>query len=1343
MVRTRLPLLLSTLLFSLLITGCPGGGGGGSSSDSTPPTVSSTQPAADATDIASDTILTATFSEAMDSATLTAATFTLTGGGHAVGGTVSSSGATATFTPSAPLTANTIFTATLTTGTKDLAGNPLAADFSWSFTTAPDTTPPTVLSTTPATDAVDVPLNSVITVVFSEPMDSSTLNSTTISLRGAGGPVDGTVGFSSNSATFTPAANLNNSTVYTARVSTGVTDLAGNPLAAEYTWQFTSGGALDNIPPTVTSVTPANKSTNVPLSTTISATFSEAMDPSTIKTDSFVVGSGSTFLAGSVAYSGTTATFTPSAPLPDGADITATIKTFVKDLAGNAMATEYTWHFTSIKKPTICVIPGGGGPNSCYAKINDAIAVAGPTDLIGVAVGTYTENVLFIKTVSIQGGWTLAIDAQDPVANVTTIQPADPSLAVVTITGNFADTTAVAPIIDGFTITGALSGNHGGGIRMIDSDATVRNSIITGNQGFLYGGGIFVQRGAPSILNNQITNNTVTPGGPPTYGGGIKLENTSASLTGNIITGNQSTDTTGYGGGIAIQDGTLVRLTGNTISGNTASLGSGFGGGVSLENATATLSGNTIQDNIAGANASRSNGGGVYIINSTSFTLNTNTINGNILGGETTGFPPSYGGGVYMEASQGSFTDNIVSTNQAAVAGPGSATGWGGGVAIVNGSTVFFHNDKLTGNSVKTGQGCGLYADASSIRLNAASIQDNGCFGLYLETTSYTLDNSLVTGNTSGGLQAVTTSPGLLVNNTFSGTNSGEGINTDSALTFVNNIIMNFSTGVTAVAPITLSNDYFNDTTPRVGFAADPTDLAVDPDLKIDFHLNSGSPVIDAGVHDVLLPENDLDGQSRAMIGSSGLFKVDIGADEFSTPRAQRIVNLDGGGALTVVGPGGQDANATNNDWIGYAVLGGDFNGDGKSDLIVSAEDWVIDFNNPPHSTGRLFGILNLGTRQLGTIDLSVSPDLVVDSEMNLQHLGSALTGGDLNGDGKTDLIAGSYQDDGGGGGAVFPTVFAFWGGSSLIGTRLLDGVLPSDNHADFALQAPGQDFFAFSAKNALATADLNGDGKADLMVGDGLADDGATAAAGAVFVIFGGSGLTGLHDLGTTPADFTLYGPAAAAGLQSLAAGKLDGDTNPDLVARTADTAYVILGAISAGSRHLGITAADVTISGLTAGGVAVMDLNGDGQDDLILGSGDKIYIIPGPLTAGPSFDISTAAGLITLTGSAADAVFGVGNVVGDSKDDLIIGMPSIKRVFVIFGGMSLSGTIALADASATLVESALLNKLGYDVSAGDFDNDTRPDLIVSTWQQNLPPDPPPPAGFEDAGFVYVIYGK
>jgi hypothetical protein len=102
----------------------------------------------------------------------------------------------------------------------------------------------------------------------------------------------------------------------------------------------------DTTPPTVSSTIPINNATDVAINTTISANFSEAMDYSTTTADTFLV-SGSGNIAGTVTYSGTTATFTPTTNLDYNKTYTATITNGTKDSAGNALQTNYTWSFTT------------------------------------------------------------------------------------------------------------------------------------------------------------------------------------------------------------------------------------------------------------------------------------------------------------------------------------------------------------------------------------------------------------------------------------------------------------------------------------------------------------------------------------------------------------------------------------------------------------------------------------------------------------------------------------------------------------------------------------------------------------------------------------------------------------------------------------------------------------------------------------------------------------------------------------------------------------------------------------------------------------------------------------
>jgi len=310
------------------------------------PTVVSTVPANAAITVAVDTPITATFSRAMDPATITSGTFTVTGpGATPVAGAVTYAGTTATFTPTAILAANTLFTATITTGAKDPTGNALAANFVWTFTTD---VAPTVVSSTPANAAPAVPLNTTVTATFSRAMEASTIDSTTFTLTGpAATAVAGEVSYSGLTGTFTPAAPLAGSTLYTATVTTGAQDPTGNALAANYVWTFTTA-----VQPAVTSANPANGATSVPLNQKITATFNQPMNAASITaagTFTVAVTTGGAAVAGVVTYDApsNTAVFTPTAALTASTQYTGTITTAAQTAAGSALAGNYVWNFTT------------------------------------------------------------------------------------------------------------------------------------------------------------------------------------------------------------------------------------------------------------------------------------------------------------------------------------------------------------------------------------------------------------------------------------------------------------------------------------------------------------------------------------------------------------------------------------------------------------------------------------------------------------------------------------------------------------------------------------------------------------------------------------------------------------------------------------------------------------------------------------------------------------------------------------------------------------------------------------------------------------------------------------
>jgi hypothetical protein len=134
---------ISAFLLAAFVAGCgdPDKNPGSAGSPLTPPTVTSVTPPNGSTLVCPNVaVITATFSKAMNPATINTSTFTLADPtGANVPGTVSYDPTTsiATLTPpAASLTASTKFTATITTGAADTFGNHLAANFTWSFTTS-------------------------------------------------------------------------------------------------------------------------------------------------------------------------------------------------------------------------------------------------------------------------------------------------------------------------------------------------------------------------------------------------------------------------------------------------------------------------------------------------------------------------------------------------------------------------------------------------------------------------------------------------------------------------------------------------------------------------------------------------------------------------------------------------------------------------------------------------------------------------------------------------------------------------------------------------------------------------------------------------------------------------------------------------------------------------------------------------------------------------------------------------------------------------------------------------------------------------------------------------------
>jgi type IV pilus assembly protein PilY1 len=239
---------------------------------------------------------------------------------------------------------------------------------------------PTVVSSYPVDGSTDIPLNTKILVGFSEPMDPATITSSNIILEkctdapacSSWFSVGTTVSYDDggNSATVIPDVPLTMSSTYRTRVTTSVRDIGNQPLTSEVLFGFKTVLA-DTIAPYVKSSSPINGATGVATGT-VSITFSEPIDQTTLTSSTITVKQGASTIAGTLGYDEATATvsFIPTVAFNYATDYTVTVTTGVKDLAGNNLSSGYVFKFTTLQA-------SAPAPMSAYSHVPPFVAGAG------------------------------------------------------------------------------------------------------------------------------------------------------------------------------------------------------------------------------------------------------------------------------------------------------------------------------------------------------------------------------------------------------------------------------------------------------------------------------------------------------------------------------------------------------------------------------------------------------------------------------------------------------------------------------------------------------------------------------------------------------------------------------------------------------------------------------------------------------------------------------------------------------------------------------------------------------------------------------------------------------
>src|SRR3989449_167362 len=407
----------------------------------TRPTVTLQTPTPNAIGIPLNTTVSATFSRPLNPATVTTASFSLRAAGAAADVpatvTLNAAGTIATLTPTSPLTAGTVYTATVAATVADTIGTPLGTASVWSFTTS---AAPTVIAQAPPNGAINVPLNTTVSATFSKPMNAATITTATFTLRAAGAaadvPATVTLNAAGTIATLTPTSPLTAGTVYTATVAATVTDTIATPLGTASTWSFITSAA-----PTVIAQAPPNGAINVPLTTTVSATFSKPMNAATITTATFTLraaGAAANVPATvTVNAAGTVATLTPPTPLAAGTIYTAPVASTVADTVGNPLGTNFVWSFTTDVAPT--VIARSPAPGASNVPLNTTVTATFSKPMAAASITTASFT-LRAAGAAADVPATVTLDATGTIATLTPTSPlALGTVYTATVSGTVTD----------------------------------------------------------------------------------------------------------------------------------------------------------------------------------------------------------------------------------------------------------------------------------------------------------------------------------------------------------------------------------------------------------------------------------------------------------------------------------------------------------------------------------------------------------------------------------------------------------------------------------------------------------------------------------------------------------------------------------------------------------------------------------------------------------------------------------------------------------------------------------------------------------------------------------------
>ena len=456
----------------------------------------------------------------------------------------------------------------------------------------------------------------------------------------------------------------------------------------------------------------------------------------------------------------------------------------------------------------------------------------------------------------------------------------------------------------------------------------------------------------------------------------------------------------------------------------------------------------------------------------------------------------------------------------------------------------------------------------------------------------------------------------------------------------------------------------------------------------------------------------------------------------------------DGSGTYRFVGADGEDLS-------GYSVSSaGDVDGDGRADLLLGAR-WADGIGNGQSNAGEAYLIASADLEALdaadGTVDGVIDLANVQNGASSYRFVGaddedlsgwSVSSAGDVNGDGKSDLLIGALTADGMGNGESVAGETYLIAGADLVALDRADGTedgvidLANVQNGASSYRFVGGDAFDASSHSVSSAGDVDGDGRADMLIGargaDGIGN--GDSNAGETYLIAAADlvaldkadgtedGMIDLANVQNSASSYRFVGGDVSdwSGVSVSSAGDMDGDGRADLLigGRWADG--IGNGDSNAGETYL-IAAADLEA-------LDAADGTEDGVIDLAnVQNGASSYRFVGADLLDESGYSVSSAGDVDGDGRA-DLLIGARGADGIDNDDSWVGetylIAAADLVALDKADGTEDGVIDLANAqngasSYRFVGADGSDQSGWSVSsAGDVDGDGHADLLIGAWR-------------------------